>query len=269
MKNRENHEPPSDPIEEAWTALEDGDPDRALEILSTLDEEDPDRWVTEALVHLELGEISNAEKALERARRLLGEKDPDVLWATAEIHLLRWRIGEAKQIFDHLAKIERTRPVLERIALCLDLEGNSEAADRIMDEAEREDPEGRQRPVLSTEEFETVVHEAVQDLPKVYRRAFETMAVVIDPVPDRSLVTDDEEDMPPDLLGLFVGRSMLDRSVTDTADLPPVIYLFRRNLERVCRTREELREEIRTTLYHELGHALGHDEEGLREIGLD
>lgn len=255
-------------IDEAWAAFDDGEPERALAILSELDEDDPDRWITETLVHLELGDVREAEKALERARDLVGGEDPDVLWATAEIHLLSWRIGEAKQIYTRLAKSGSTRDILERIALCLDLEGDFESADRAMDEADREDPEAGGRTVLSAEEFEAIVHEAVLELPEAYRRAFETMAVVIDPVPDRNLVTGRGEDMPPDILGFFVGRTMLDLSVTDTAELPPMIYLFRRNLERMCRSPEELREEIRTTLYHELGHALGLDEEGLGEIGL-
>jgi predicted Zn-dependent protease with MMP-like domain len=266
---KKSHGPSDDPLENAWSALEEGDPEGALEILSSLGEEDPDRWITQTLVHLELGELTAAEKALDRARRLLGAEDPDVLWATAELFLMRWQIGEARDLYERLAAIESTRILLERIALCLDLQGDFEAADRIMDDAEEMDPEEGKRPVLSAEEFEGIVQEAVRELPEVYRSAFETMAVVIDPVPDRDLVTGGGEDLPPDILGFFEGVSMLERSVTDTADLPPVIYIFRRNLERMCRSRDELRDEIRVTLYHELGHALGHDEEGLREIGLD
>ena len=46
-----------------------------------------------------------------------------------------------------------------------------------------------------------------------------------------------------------------------SAELPPTIYLFQRNLERYAADRDHLREEIRTTLFHELGHLLGLDED--------
>ena len=46
------------------------------------------------------------------------------------------------------------------------------------------------------------------------------------------------------LLGLFVGTSLLDRSVTDIGDLPNTMYLFQNNLERMVTSREDLEEEI-------------------------
>ena len=45
------------------------------------------------------------------------------------------------------------------------------------------------------------------------------------------------------------------------------ILIFRRNLERVVGSDDELREEIRTTLLHETGHFFGLDDEELEGIG--
>jgi predicted Zn-dependent protease with MMP-like domain len=47
-----------------------------------------------------------------------------------------------------------------------------------------------------------------------------------------------------------------------------VIYLFRRNLLRSCRSQEELAKEIRITVLHEVGHLLGLDEDELDQWGL-
>jgi predicted Zn-dependent protease with MMP-like domain len=77
------------------------------------------------------------------------------------------------------------------------------------------------------------------------------------------------EDVPPDVLGLFVGASALERSTEDSLELPPSIHLFQRNLERASRDQGELLREIQTTLYHELGHLLGFDEHGVAELGLE
>jgi len=51
-------------------------------------------------------------------------------------------------------------------------------------------------------------------------------------------------------------------------ELPPIIYLFQRNLERACEDESELTEQVRITLYHEIGHFLGFDEDGVDAMGL-
>jgi predicted Zn-dependent protease with MMP-like domain len=73
----------------------------------------------------------------------------------------------------------------------------------------------------------------------------------------------------PDLFGLFIGTNLRDESVFNVPGLPTAIYIFQRNLERACRSREELISEIGTTLYHELGHYLGLDEDDLYDLGVD
>ena len=45
--------------------------------------------------------------------------------------------------------------------------------------------------------------------------------------------------------------------------------LYRRNLARVVRTREELLEQIEVTLLHEVGHLRGEDDHELAARGLE
>ena len=47
------------------------------------------------------------------------------------------------------------------------------------------------------------------------------------------------------------------------------IVLYRKNLGRAVRTREELDRQIRRTLIHEIGHLRGLDEDDLRRRGLE
>ena len=46
------------------------------------------------------------------------------------------------------------------------------------------------------------------------------------------------------------------------------ILLFKRNLEKICRDRDDLIEQIQITVRHEIGHHLGLSEEDLERLGL-
>ena len=47
------------------------------------------------------------------------------------------------------------------------------------------------------------------------------------------------------------------------------INLYTRNIERMCRSREEVEDEVRITVLHETAHFFGMSEEDLEAIGLD
>jgi len=93
--------------------------------------------------------------------------------------------------------------------------------------------------------------------------------IVIEPMPPLDLVVEGEPlELPPDLLGLFVGANQLETSDEDPESALARIYLFQRNIERTAADRDETREQVAVTLFHELGHYLGFDEEGVEELGL-
>ena len=47
-----------------------------------------------------------------------------------------------------------------------------------------------------------------------------------------------------------------------------MISIYQKNIERICRTEEEIIQQVQETVMHELGHYFGMDEEKLRELGL-
>jgi len=97
------------------------------------------------------------------------------------------------------------------------------------------------------------------------------VTVIVESIPARETLASEARDemIHPGLLGLFVGPSLKDRESGSPVMMPPTVFIYQRNLERICQTREELIHEIRITLYHELGHYLGLTEEELEARGLE
>jgi predicted Zn-dependent protease with MMP-like domain len=119
--------------------------------------------------------------------------------------------------------------------------------------------------------FDRELQVARDRLPGEFRRHLDAVHLIVDDIPDTALLQEEEPPLDPELLGLFVGSPLIERSSFSGTggDLPPRIYLFKRNLERCVAEPDELAEQIAVTLYHELGHYLGLDEEDLEELEFD
>ena len=72
----------------------------------------------------------------------------------------------------------------------------------------------------------------------------------------------------PRMMGFFSGVPYPEKGAMGGAPHLDCVFLYQRNIERACRTVEEVEEEIRTTLIHETGHFFGLSEEELEEMGL-
>lgn len=109
---------------------------------------------------------------------------------------------------------------------------------------------------LSHDDFESLVQQALETLPAEFSGLLENIAIVIEEEPateDLELLdgTDDE------LLGIYRGVALPERSHDMLPMLPDQIAIFRGPILRVCRSRREAVEEIRDTVIHELGHYFG------------
>lgn len=81
------------------------------------------------------------------------------------------------------------------------------------------------------------------------------------------VVEDRPEDGTLDLLGLYDGLALTERTQYGMGELPDRIVLFREPHLAQCETISELRDEIHTTLVHEIAHFYGLDDEQLHEMG--
>jgi predicted Zn-dependent protease with MMP-like domain len=110
---------------------------------------------------------------------------------------------------------------------------------------------------LDRADFEALVEQALDEIPDEIAREVHNLVV---------LVEDDAPDGEPDLLGLYDGVALTERTA-DHGGLPDRITVFRRPLLEMCATQEELVREVRITVVHEIAHHFGIDDDRLHDLG--
>jgi predicted Zn-dependent protease with MMP-like domain len=262
-------------VDRAWDALEDGDPESAgleAEELMLETEEHPE---VRFLLGAALLESGDPVGALEQLRLCDGQVEDAVIhrYYLASALFENHHFEEAVPLFREVAAAESDEaPPAYGLAECLEFVGEYEEAERLYERAREIDAEGFPLPIrMRVDAFREVVAEAIEHLPDELRTHLRQVPVVVEDLPSREVLAHESGDEPltPTVLGLFYGPSLREQSVFDPVPVPPTIFVYQRNLERFCRTREELIEEIRLTLYHELGHYLGLSEEELEKRGLE
>jgi predicted Zn-dependent protease with MMP-like domain len=146
-------------------------------------------------------------------------------------------------------------------ACALERLGRHEEADRAYARAAEVDPIFAPPIRMSDADFRSCVETALAEIPEEIRSAIKKRcSIVVEDFPKDVLV---REGMDPLALGLFSGADLGEEATGQEE-----VILYKKNLESLATSREELVGEIRTTLLHEVGHALGFDEEGVDDLGL-
>jgi predicted Zn-dependent protease with MMP-like domain len=120
---------------------------------------------------------------------------------------------------------------------------------------------------MEQEDFSRAAAEAIQLLPDEFKEYMDNLAVDVQDMPDPQTVEELRLKDRRSLLGLYRGVPLTRRSVGHVYRVPERIVLYQRNIERICRSREEVVEQIRRTVLHEIGHHFGFGERRLRELG--
>jgi predicted Zn-dependent protease with MMP-like domain len=116
---------------------------------------------------------------------------------------------------------------------------------------------------ISREEFEEAVDDALDSLPEEVARtiAEANVAILIEEEPSPEQAEGRE------LLGLYEGIPLDQRSIFQGYAQPDRIFIFRGPLQRHAASREHLVREIAVTVLHELGHLFGISDARLHELG--
>lgn len=120
-------------------------------------------------------------------------------------------------------------------------------------------------PRLTLPEFCGIVRQVLADLPAQLKPYLENVVVDVERVPSRRLLRKlGMSGSGTTLLGLFEGPALGEREYGISH--PVRIRIFKRPIERLCRSREEVAYEVRRTVIHELAHHFGFEEEDLHEF---
>jgi predicted Zn-dependent protease with MMP-like domain len=102
-------------------------------------------------------------------------------------------------------------------------------------------------------EFDQLVENAIRAIPERFRRRLHNVAFVVEAEPPH-----------PGLLGLYQGRPLPHRSVSDTFAMPDRITIYQGPHERLARNRAHLQKLLEDTVWHEVAHYFGMDEGRVR-----
>lgn len=120
----------------------------------------------------------------------------------------------------------------------------------------------RRSRLMTLAEFELVVSEALDSLPKRFADLVENVIVTVEDEPgdDDLAGIEDRDDGDSELLGIYRGVPLTERTEYQP-ELPDEIVIFRGPINRITRTRSEAVHEVRETVIHELGHYFGLDDD--------
>ncbi len=110
---------------------------------------------------------------------------------------------------------------------------------------------------ITKEELERIVYQKLEKLPEDFKKKMENIEFFV------------EDGESPNLLGLYKGVPYPDRkNIMYNLILPDKIIIFKNPLEKICKTREDLKKKVEEILYHEIGHYFGFSEEDLRKLHI-
>jgi predicted Zn-dependent protease with MMP-like domain len=119
---------------------------------------------------------------------------------------------------------------------------------------------------LDTELFSKAVARALQELPEEFLETMDNVEVLVEDFPDQETLRSLGMESKWDLLGLYHGVPITNRSVFTVNLFPERIFLYRLPILRVARTGRNLVQLIREVVVHEVGHHFGFDDDQLDEM---
>lgn len=104
-------------------------------------------------------------------------------------------------------------------------------------------------PRTSTQEFDRIVERGLASIGPRFRRRMQNVIMVVEPEPPQ-----------PGLLGLYEGRPLTERSVSEAFAVPDRITIYQGPHERMARSLRELERIVEDTVWHEVAHYFGMNE---------
>ena len=122
----------------------------------------------------------------------------------------------------------------------------------------------------SLEVIEQLARRAMQSLPDEIMKFARDVAVQVTDFADDETIEQLELESPFDILGLYTGVDLPERSIADVGRLPDIVHLYRRPiLDYWCDSGDELGDIVRHVLIHEIGHHFGLSDDDMAALEDD
>ncbi len=119
---------------------------------------------------------------------------------------------------------------------------------------------------MDREKFETLVVEAIDNLPLEFRNKLENVDVIVEDWPTSRQLKEVKLSHRSQLLGLYQGVPQINRGRGYGLVPPDKISIFQKPIEGQCHSNEEIGVKITEVVCHEIAHHFGIDEKTLRSI---
>ncbi len=106
-------------------------------------------------------------------------------------------------------------------------------------------------------EFEDLVAIALDSIPPALAQMVDNVVIEVVDLPPAGM----------NLLGLYQGIPLTERTTGYVAAMPDRISIYRLPILSICRTPQDIVEQVRVTVVHEIAHHFGIDDDRLHELG--
>lgn len=117
---------------------------------------------------------------------------------------------------------------------------------------------------MNPADFDKIVEQAYARIPSRFRKRMENIAIIVEAEPSLRQLRSARVPRGDTLLGLYEGRPLIYRSVSEPFAMPDRITIFQGPIERMARNTADLERIVVDTLWHEIAHYFGLDERQVR-----
>jgi len=114
--------------------------------------------------------------------------------------------------------------------------------------------------------FERLVSRALRQLPGAIRDRLDNVAVVVEDEPSPDQLASAGLRPGDTLLGLYQGVPLTQRTSSYSMVLPDKVTIFRKTIESICASDQQIVYQVRQTVIHEIAHHFGLSEADLRRL---
>ncbi|KAB2835970.1 MAG: metallopeptidase family protein [Candidatus Brocadia sp.] len=115
--------------------------------------------------------------------------------------------------------------------------------------------------------FDQLVADAMNDLPGSLKNRLSNVSIVVEDRPSSTVLGKLGFMKNRTLLGLFEGVPLNKKSVWQPTVMPERITLFKKNIENLCYSDEEIKKKITEVVRHEVAHFVGFTEDEIKKLG--